>query len=75
MEESKDEASSFYFDTALSETSNVIKLLLGFAKPGHVLFGSDFPYADEGVGGEFTRRLDKTETDEEVREGSKGETR
>ncbi|KAF2135650.1 uncharacterized protein K452DRAFT_281193 [Aplosporella prunicola CBS 121167] len=40
-----EEARSFYFDTALSSSHLTLELLKGFAKPGHVLFGSDFPYA------------------------------
>ncbi|KAK7180699.1 hypothetical protein DPSP01_012991 [Paraphaeosphaeria sporulosa] len=38
-------AKSFYFDTALSGNALSLPLLLDFAPPGHVLFGSDFPYA------------------------------
>ncbi|KAF2444305.1 amidohydrolase family protein [Karstenula rhodostoma CBS 690.94] len=38
-------AKSFYFDTALSGNDFSLPLLLAFAPPGHVLFGSDFPYA------------------------------
>ena len=37
------EASSFYFDTALSAGAGPIKALFELAKPGHVLFGTDFP--------------------------------
>jgi hypothetical protein len=36
---------SFYFDTALSGSPAALPSLLAFAKPGHVLFGSDWPYA------------------------------
>jgi predicted TIM-barrel fold metal-dependent hydrolase len=39
------DAKSFYFDTALSGNDLSLPLLLDFAPPGHVLFGSDFPYA------------------------------
>ncbi|KAJ4348480.1 uncharacterized protein N0V89_009855 [Didymosphaeria variabile] len=39
------DARSFYFDTALSGNDFSLPLLLDFAAPGHVLFGSDFPYA------------------------------
>lgn len=35
----------FYFDTALSATPTSLPSLLAFAEPGHVLYGSDFPYA------------------------------
>lgn len=49
-EEIIEEAKMFYFDTALSGNKLVIEFLLGFAKKGHVLFGSDFPNAPrEGI--------------------------
>ncbi len=40
-----DEARSFYFDIALSGNEYTLPLLMRFAKKGHVLFGSDFPFA------------------------------
>ncbi|KAI0395696.1 hypothetical protein F5Y17DRAFT_183926 [Xylariaceae sp. FL0594] len=40
-----EDAKSFYFDLALSGNPLTVDLLLKFAKPGHVLYGSDFPYA------------------------------
>ncbi|GAP88297.1 putative amidohydrolase 2 [Rosellinia necatrix] len=40
-----DQARSFYFDLALSSNPLTLDLILQFAKPGHVLYGSDFPYA------------------------------
>jgi predicted TIM-barrel fold metal-dependent hydrolase len=43
----------FHFDTALSSSPAALPSLLAFAKPGHVLFGSDFPYAPAGVVGAF----------------------
>jgi len=36
---------SFYFDTALSASPTALPSLFAFAKPGHVLYGSDFPFA------------------------------
>ena len=38
-------AKSFYFDTALSGNDFTLPTVLDFAAKGHVLFGSDFPYA------------------------------
>ncbi|HDS1293184.1 amidohydrolase family protein, partial [Pluralibacter gergoviae] len=49
---------TFYFDTALSGSDVALKSLLAFAHPGHVLFGSDFPYAPASVGTSFTHMLD-----------------
>jgi predicted TIM-barrel fold metal-dependent hydrolase len=40
-----EDARSFYFDSALSAAPLTLTLLKEFAKPGHVLFGSDYPYA------------------------------
>lgn len=43
-----EQARSFYLDLALSGNRGNLELLVGnngFAKPGHVLYGSDFPYA------------------------------
>jgi hypothetical protein len=43
--DSLDDFSSFYFDTALSSSAAALPTLLAFAKPGHITFGSDFPFA------------------------------
>jgi hypothetical protein len=48
---------SFYFDTALSAPSG-FPSLLAFAPPGHVVFGTDYPYASEAVSKNFTRNMD-----------------
>ncbi|KAL8704354.1 MAG: hypothetical protein Q9201_002479 [Fulgogasparrea decipioides] len=49
-EEFLDAASSFYFDLALVGHGAPLKLLMEFAKPGHVLYGSDYPFVqEEGV--------------------------
>jgi len=49
---------SFYFDTALSGSPAALPSLLAFAKPGHVLFGSDWPYAPPLAVAYFTGQLD-----------------
>ena len=49
---------SFYFDTALSGSPVALPSLLAFAKPGHVLFGSDWPYAPAIAVSYFTGQLD-----------------
>lgn len=48
----------FYFDTALSATPASLPALLAFAEPGHVLYGSDFPYADPTWSARFDHFLD-----------------
>lgn len=50
--------SSFYFDTALSGSPTVLPSLLAFARPGHVLFGSDWPYCPDKTVRYFTDTLD-----------------
>lgn len=42
-----EELASFYFDTALTSSSAALPTLLEFAAPGHVLYGSDWPFAPE----------------------------
>jgi predicted TIM-barrel fold metal-dependent hydrolase len=48
----------FYFDTALSGTPAALPSLLAFAAPGHVLFGSDWPFAPDVAVSYFTSQLD-----------------
>jgi 6-methylsalicylate decarboxylase len=43
--DSLEELSSFYFDTALSSSAAALPTLLAFAKPGHITYGSDVPFA------------------------------
>ena len=50
---------SFYFDTALSASPTVLPSLLAFARPDHILFGSDWPFAPAPVVGYFTNHLDQ----------------
>ncbi|KAH8203890.1 hypothetical protein TruAng_001954 [Truncatella angustata] len=46
-EEFLTEAKSFYFDLALTSYEDPIRLLSNFATHGHILWGSDFPFARE----------------------------
>jgi predicted TIM-barrel fold metal-dependent hydrolase len=50
--------SSFYFDTALSSSPAALPSLLAFADPGHITFGSDFPFAPPAVGNYFADHLE-----------------
>lgn len=52
------EFSSFYFDTALSSSAAALPTLLAFAKPGHITFGSDWPFAPTAAGQYFAAGLD-----------------
>jgi predicted TIM-barrel fold metal-dependent hydrolase len=40
---------NFYFDTALTASPSSLPSLLAFARPGHVLYGSDWPFAEEEI--------------------------
>ena len=62
-EEFMDAARSFYFDLAVSCHENVFTLLQKFAKPGHILFGTDFPYAPAASIANNVPRLDEFEFD------------
>ncbi|MFE5814797.1 amidohydrolase family protein [Streptomyces sp. NPDC056479] len=48
----------FYFDTALSSSPAALPTLLAFARPGHILFGSDWPFAPAAAGQYFASGLD-----------------
>jgi len=49
---------SFYFDTALSSSAAALPTLLAFAKPGHITFGSDWPFAPRPAGKLFAAGLE-----------------
>jgi predicted TIM-barrel fold metal-dependent hydrolase len=57
MEQALDDLASFYFDVAMSSTSATLPSLLAFAKPGHVLFGSDWPFVPDRVVRYFVDQL------------------
>lgn len=56
--DSLDDFSSFYFDTALSSSAAALPTLLAFARPGHITFGSDWPFAPVAAGQFFATALD-----------------
>lgn len=58
---------SFYFDTALSSGPASLLALQNFARPGHILYGSDFPYAPVSVGASFTAKIDSFDFPRDVR--------
>lgn len=53
-----DDLRGFYFDTALSSSPAALPSLLAFARPGRVLFGSDWPFAPTPAGQYFAGGLD-----------------
>ncbi|ASQ94578.1 amidohydrolase family protein [Streptomyces sp. 11-1-2] len=48
----------FYFDTALSASPSALPALLAFAEPGHVLYGSDWPFAPQDAGTYYNHYLE-----------------
>ncbi len=56
-----EDLASFYFDTALAGSPTVLPSLTAFARPGHILFGTDSPYASSKTIGYFTGKLDDHE--------------
>jgi predicted TIM-barrel fold metal-dependent hydrolase len=48
----------FYYDTALSATRYALPSLKQLVAPTQILFGSDYPFAPEGVTGETIRGLE-----------------
>jgi predicted TIM-barrel fold metal-dependent hydrolase len=69
LQEFWEDARSFYYDVAVAGTENVLRTLEKFAKPDHILYGSDTPYAHDGIINFHTSRLDQYEfTDPNMRE-------
>ena len=62
-----EEAKKFYFDTSLSSNPVTLKALFEFAKPRHVVFGTDFPSGFEESIGYFTNHWEDFETTPEQR--------
>ncbi len=58
MTDALDDFAGFYFDTALSSTAAALPSLLAFAKPGHIIFGSDWPFAPVAAGKMFAAGLE-----------------
>ncbi|MFI8975164.1 amidohydrolase family protein [Nocardia asteroides] len=51
--------STFYFDTALSSSAASLPTLTAFARPGHILYGSDWPFAPDPAVQYFGAGLDE----------------
>jgi predicted TIM-barrel fold metal-dependent hydrolase len=56
--DSLDDFAGFYFDTALSSSPAALPSLLAFARPGHVIYGSDWPFAPVAAGHYFAAGLE-----------------
>ncbi|MBN6056644.1 amidohydrolase family protein [Nonomuraea sp. RK-328] len=58
-----DDFAGFYFDTALSASPAALPSLLAFAKPGHVLYASDWPFVPELAVSYFNGHLRNSDQD------------
>lgn len=67
-EEIVDDAKSFYFDTALASTANILDSLLKWAPKEQILFGSDFPFAFNETIEFYTEKLEDYEMDDQARQ-------
>ncbi|MDF3285193.1 amidohydrolase family protein [Gordonia sp. N1V] len=56
--DSLDEFRTFYFDTALTASPAALPTLLAFAAPGHITFGSDWPFAPVAAATYFATALE-----------------
>ncbi len=63
------ELQRFYFDTALSSSPSALPGLLAFAAPGHITYGSDWPYAPDVAVQAFNGRYEGYDLDRGVRAG------
>ncbi|KAL9618597.1 MAG: hypothetical protein Q9160_006708 [Pyrenula sp. 1 TL-2023] len=59
-----EDARELYYDLALSSNEYQLGLLLKFAKPENILFGSDFPYAPTATIKWHTKELDEYKMDD-----------
>lgn len=62
-----DDARQFYFDLALSANPITIQALLSFAKPNHILIGTDYPNAPTPAIKYLDQCLETYELDEQTR--------
>ena len=65
--EALEECQSLYFDTALSSSPAALPTLLAFARPGHILFGSDWPFAPPQAAHYFANGLEQHNLDPQTR--------
>ena len=54
-----EDVNRFYYDLALASNMYTLPLLTRFAQPGHILFGSDFPFAPTKTIKTMTGRLNE----------------
>ncbi|KZF25334.1 amidohydrolase 2 [Xylona heveae TC161] len=66
-EQVEEDAKSFYFDLALSGTSNILDSFLKWAPHDRILFGSDYPYAPAESIGRMTQSYEKYGMSDELR--------
>jgi predicted TIM-barrel fold metal-dependent hydrolase len=62
------QAKAFYFDLALSGSSAMLPLILGFAAKDHLFYGSDWPHATTAFSQKNTTFIDDYPMDDATRE-------
>ena len=65
-EEILEDVKALYFDLALSSSKPTIEMLLQYTAPGHVMYGSDYPYAPPRGIISFARELDDAGLDPQL---------
>jgi predicted TIM-barrel fold metal-dependent hydrolase len=66
-EEFLNDCSHFYFDTALTASPHSLPSLLAFARPGRIVYGSDWPYASSQMASYFADQLVAADLDPDAR--------
>jgi predicted TIM-barrel fold metal-dependent hydrolase len=66
-EELLEDARNFYFDLALSANPITLQAIIAFAKPGHILFGTDYPNAPTPGIHYLTETLEEYNMDKQAR--------
>jgi 6-methylsalicylate decarboxylase len=67
-EEILEDIGSFYFDLALSSSKATIDMLLQYTNRGHLMYGSDYPYAPPAGITAFADELDGSGLDSELQD-------
>ncbi|GLA90046.1 hypothetical protein AtubIFM56815_005595 [Aspergillus tubingensis] len=67
-EEMVEDFKSFYFDLALSSSPAVLTLLMSLVPHDHIVYGSDFPYANNNKIAGFKEALDEYPLDQVLRD-------
>ncbi len=64
-----DDYRKFYFDTAMSTAPATLSALLSFARPDHLLYGSDFPFSQPNQVSFFAKQFDSSDLHTQICSG------